>query len=313
MSTAARDAFAKLKAAIDAIGEGRFTGRIDIADGTEEAPLARALERMALAVQERQLSVVHNEKMRAFAELGAGVTHEVKNPLTGIIGFAQVGAKKAEDSAKARELFKLIDEQAQRCQKVLVNFLEFARRRDVQKVELDLNAVVDESARVMSHQLGMTKVKLWLQLEPDLPPVLGHRDELQRVLLNLVLNAQQAMTDGGNVYLITEQSGKNTVFMRVKDDGPGIPPDIQHRVFEPFFTTKTSRQGSGLGLAICYGIVRHHGGVITLESAPGQGAMFSLELPVVGAPPLEQSAPEPKAAVVGSADDLARAMAPSAK
>ncbi|MFC1609746.1 sensor histidine kinase [Myxococcota bacterium] len=236
---------------------------------------------------EMQRQLIQSGKMAAFGQLGAGITHEAKNLIGGIVGFAQVGKKKADKPEKARELFALVERDALRCKEILTSFLKFTRAATRQMDNLDLNEVVDEARRIFSHNLAMHKVKLDLKPGEGLPKIKGNSGQLQQVLLNLIMNAQQAMPEGGSVEICTSTDGKGSAVITVSDDGPGISKEVQMRIFEPFFTTKKSSEGTGLGLAISHDIIRDHRGEIRVDSEVGKGARFTIQLPA--ADPLEET------------------------
>ena len=148
-----------------------------------------------------------------------------------------------------------------------------------------VNQVVEDTAALMDHQLGIHQVRLQQDLAPGLPPVLGNANQLQQVLMNLLINSQQAMEgQPGQVTIATGLSRSGRVEIRVSDTGPGIPVEIRHRLFDPFFTTKPAGKGTGLGLSVTYGIIKDHKGEIRVESKPGEGATFVIGLPAAGSP-----------------------------
>jgi signal transduction histidine kinase len=280
----------RLRAATEVVAQGRFAFNVDEQRQDEIGDLARSFVHMARTLSHAQAQLVRSEKLAAFGELGAGITHELKNPLTGIVGFAQIAQRKLDQKEKLQELLKLIEQEGLRCRDILVNFLKFARQQsgnDTQR--LDVNELVRSSARIVLHQLSLHDVKLELELASTLPEVLVNAGEIQQVLLNLAMNAQQAMPQGGKVRFITREAPGGGVEIAVQDNGPGIPAAIRERIFEPFFTTKAPGEGTGLGLAISFGILRDHFGSLTVESEEGQGATFLLRLPP--APPVPEEQP----------------------
>ena len=268
----------KLRAATETLSSGRFDVNVDVRGRDEIGDLARAFSEMAKALKQAQVQLVRSEKLAAFGQLGAGITHEVKNPMTGILGFAQIAQQKLDDKPKLKELLQLIETETKRCRDILVNFLKFARQGSVEFAALDVNQVVSETAKIVNHQLMIHKVKLQIDLGQDVPQVHGNLQELQQVVFNLAINAQQAMADGGQVKISTTRSNGEAV-IEVADDGPGIPDEVQKHLFEPFFTTKPPGEGTGLGLSICYGIVRDHRGTIAVHSTVGKGTIFTVRLP----------------------------------
>ncbi len=287
----------RLRAATEVVAQGRFDFNVDERRLDEIGDLARSFVHMSRALRDAQARLVRSEKLAAFGELGAGITHELKNPLTGIVGFAQIAQRKLDQKEKLQELLKLIEQEGLRCKDILVNFLKFARQQsghDTQRV--DVNDLVKSSAKIVSHQLSLHDVKLELELASHLPQVLMNAGEIQQVLLNLAMNAQQAMPQGGKVRFVTREAPGGGVEIAVEDNGPGIPAAIRERIFEPFFTTKAPGEGTGLGLAISFGILRDHFGTLTVESEEGHGATFFLRLPEAppAVPEMTSEAPERK-------------------
>ena len=267
-----------LRSAAETIGQGNFDIEVKNKTRDEIGDLADSFEGMAQALKQAQIQLVQSEKLAAFGQLGAGITHEVKNPMTGIIGFAQIGGRKSNDPAKVKELFAMIEREGLRCRNLLNNFLKFARASDGQREIINLNEIVRESTKIVEHQLSVNQVRMKLDLIEDEMEVEANAPELQQVLFNLAINAQQAMPDGGTVAFRTD-ADEDEVLIRVSDDGPGVPEHIQHRIFEPFFTTKASGDGTGLGLSVSFGIVKSHGGRLEVYSREGQGTTFTVRLP----------------------------------
>ena len=228
------------------------------------------------------------ERMEALAALGqvaAGVTHEVRNVMTGILGFAQVAMRKVDSNPEtASELLGLIEKETQRCVDVLTQFLSFTRPSGAAKVPVDVGDVVVSVGKLMQHQLNMNRVKLEMDLAPELPLALADPSALKQVLLNLVINAMHAVGEkGGRVQLRGRRGGDGMLELSVADDGPGVSADVAARIFEPFFTTKPIGKGSGMGLAVSREIIEDHGGTLRLEpQAAGGGVRFTIRLPVYG-------------------------------
>jgi signal transduction histidine kinase len=268
----------QLRAATEAVGQGQFDIDVRVSSRDEIGDLARAFDRMTTELKQVQSQLVQSEKLAAFGQLGAGITHEVKNPMTGIVSFAQLAQRKLDDPEKLKEFLQLIEKEALRCRDILVNFLKFARSGSRELERIDVNEVVDGAARMLRHQLSIHGVRLKTELSDDVPEILGNAPELQQVILNLGINAQQAMPDGGTVTIGTTRAGGD-VCITVTDTGPGIPPEIEAKVFEPFFSTKEPGEGTGLGLSVSFGIVRGHHGVLSVSSESGRGATFEIRIP----------------------------------
>lgn len=244
-------------------------------DQTERRQVSQELE--------RQREILHqSEKLGALGELLAGVAHELNNPLSVVVGQALMLRETNSDPAIAQRAEK-IGKAADRCAKIVKTFLAMARQRPKQTKALSLNAVVDSALEVTSHSLRSAGVDIQVNLSDALPPVRGDADQLNQVLTNLIVNAQNAMQDahGPRCLKINTlfRAGRGEVVLKVKDSGPGIPEAIRSRIFEPFFTTKDVGAGTGIGLAFCHRIVEAHGGRIKVASRPGEGATFVIALP----------------------------------
>jgi two-component system, NtrC family, sensor kinase len=243
--------------------------------------MSKELQLHAEELDQKNAQLVQQEKLSAIGELSAGLAHEVKNPMVGIVGFAQLG-QESTSLTEAIEYFQLIDSDARRANGILQNLLEFARPPDVTLEKLELNPVVQGAVRLCAHQLQLQGVKLEATYGDALPPIEGNGNQLRQVLLNLMMNAQQAMEQSKEKKLYVSTTAQNgSVLIAVRDTGPGMPPEVQKHIFEPFFTTKVRGKGTGLGLSVSASIVSAHKGKIQVESEPGQGTTFKIELPAL--------------------------------
>jgi two-component system, NtrC family, sensor kinase len=225
-------------------------------------------------VQERALA-----KMAALGLIGAGVTHEVKNVMTGVLGFAQIARRKWRDAPpEAAEVIATIERESARCVEVLHNFLHFTRKSEV-RAPVVVALLVRSVAAVVEHRAHLHGVRVAAKQVGDVPAVMGDSGELRQVLLNLVLNALQASERGGEVRIVSGTDPDGWAVVRVSDDGRGIAPGDEERLFAPFFTTKND--GTGLGLYVSRGIVQEHGGTIAVASREGHGTTFTVRLPPV--------------------------------
>ena len=282
----------RLALATREIAAGRFDVYVDVASRDEFGDLSAGFNRMAGGLRERdsalrgaQDQLVQSEKMAAFGQLGAGIAHEVKNPLAGILGCAQIALRKAEPGTMLFTNLQLIEKETKRCKAIIDNLLKFARQEKASLEPTQVNGVVEDAVAIVNHQLEMNHTRLETDLAPGLPPILGNANQLQQVLMNLMINAQQAMEGNpGQVSIVTRVTEAGAVEIRVRDTGPGIPREIMERIFEPFFTTKPSGRGTGLGLSVSFGIVKDHGGEISVESVSGRGASFLITLPAYVVP-----------------------------
>jgi len=236
---------------------------------------------------EAQLS--HSERLASLGMLAAGVAHEINNPLASVLAGVEslqrwlarveVSAAERED---ATDVLGLLEQGARRCRDTTDKLLLLGQPYTSRPVWVDLNHAVRDTLALLSFATRRQHIEVTAELDPGLPHVWGREAALRGVLMNLCLNAVQAMSNGGRLRVSTVRIGDDRVGIRIEDDGPGIAPEHLHRIWDPFFTTKPVGQGTGLGLSITQRIVARHGGTIRVESAPGAGAKFMLELPLQG-------------------------------
>lgn len=243
-------------------------------------------------LKQTQAQLIQAGKMAAIGELAAGVAHELNNPLSGILGYCQFALEKitqkplkeltGEDISIYAEYLKDVEQQSKRCKAIIQSLLKFSRasvKGDFQPT--DVNSVLKETFTFVKYQLEKNKVKLEEMLSSSLPPITGNASQLQQVFTNLILNAIQAMPEGGKLTVRSRVSQeKKTLEISFADTGEGISKENLSKVFEPFFTTKKVGEGTGLGLSVSYGIVKEHGGEIQVESTEGKGATFTVILPL---------------------------------
>jgi len=270
------------------VAKGQFDIHLKPASRDEIGELADSFNQMTSelkgreqALQDAQSALIQSEKLAALGQFSAGIAHEVRNPLAGILAYAQLALRKLKPTDSLFESLEIIEKETKRCKKTMENLLKFARQEKVQFQITDVNRVVEDTAALADHQLGLHKVRLEKELEPNLPAILGDANQLEQVLMNLLINAQQAMEgQSGSVKIATRLAQGDRIEIQVRDTGPGIPEEIRARIFEPFFTTKPVGKGTGLGLSVSYGIVKNHKGEIRVESGTGQGTTFTISLPM---------------------------------
>jgi two-component system NtrC family sensor kinase len=262
----------------------RIVGALGILrDVTEEQRLAEQL--------------LQQEKLVAVGQLVSGVAHELNNPLAAVMAFAQLLlAAPTALAEEPRQAVETIHREARRAAKIVTSLLTFARQQPAERAAARLNDIVNDTLELRRYTLRTARVDVTLDLDPALPPTWADPFQLQQVVLNLVANAEQALGDTGGERRITIRTATaasgTRIVLSVSDNGPGVPREQVDRIFNPFYTTKPVGQGTGLGLSISDGIVREHGGRIRVDSAPGQGATFVVELPYV-VPPLDEITPTP--------------------
>jgi PAS domain S-box-containing protein len=254
-------------------------------------------------VQSRE-ALAQSEKLTALGSLLAGVSHELNNPLAVVVGEAILLGEDAEGTEFAASAER-IRKSAERCSRIVQTFLAMARQREPQRVRLEVESVARAALELTNYGLRSNGIKVITDFGPDLPPVAADSDQLHQVLVNLLINAQQALEECDQEREIRVSTHYNAeaerVCIRVADNGPGIPPEIARRIFEPFFTTKPQGAGTGIGLSFSHGVVEAHGGRLSLESGD-KGASFLIELPVnAAAKPAEVAPPARPAPRVGRA------------
>ena len=261
-----------------------------------EALMRDVSERKRLEDQARDLyhQLLQAEKLAALGQTISGVAHELNNPLATILTWAERLAQRPADDQTKRGLAAILSE-SERAARIVRNLLTFARKRHTTRAMVDMNDVIRETLALRSYEQHLSNITIIDALASGLPQVFADPHQMQQVLLNLVINAEQAMisTHGrGTLILRTwHDPERGAVVLEVNDDGPGVPDDLQPKIFDPFFTTKEVGKGTGLGLTVAYAIIQEHGGRLTMKSQPGGGASFFIELPVTdeGLPP----APKP--------------------
>jgi hypothetical protein len=239
--------------------------------------------------KEFQAQFYQAEKMATIGALAAGVAHEINNPLTAISGFAEGLRRRLgriqdrvepETYADFREYTDTIVKECRRCRDIVQTMLTFSRPVTSSLWPVDLNRCVNDTLFLLKHHFKERRgITVHTSLPQDLPKIMGDESQLKQVIINLVTNAFDASSEGGQIDIITRARTGGGVELTVKDTGCGIPVEVQDKLFEPFFTTKPVGKGVGIGLSTCYAIVKHHRGEITVTSEEGRGASFKVSLP----------------------------------
>lgn len=275
----------------------------------EDGSIMGALGIMRDVTDEQRIAeqLLQQEKLVAVGQLVSGVAHELNNPLAAVLAFAQLMlASPVPLDDEPRQAVQTIHREARRAAKIVSNLLTFARQQPAERAAAQLNDIITDTLELRRYAMRTANVTVELALDATLPATWADPSQLQQVVLNLVVNAEQALAtmDPPRTIDIRTSREDNRVVFAVADNGPGISPEQIDRIFNPFFTTKPVGQGTGLGLSISDGIVREHGGRITVESSPGAGATFVVELPHVRP---DDMAP-PAAVVPATGDDGSRRM-----
>src|SRR5262245_56687265 len=231
-------------------------------------------ERVGLEEQLQQ-----SDKLSSIGLLAAGVAHEVNTPLAGISSYSQMLMQQIPDNDPRRQLLEKIHRQTSRASSIVNNLLNFSRVTEARYTPVDLNRVIDDTIQLLEAQLRNTEIDVVRSYADELPLAFGDGPKLQQVLMNLILNARDAMPQGGRLEISTE-ADEDSAVIEVRDTGLGIAPEHLSKIYDPFFTTKQIGKGTGLGLAVSYGIIRDHGGHIDVESKLGEGTRFQITLPL---------------------------------
>jgi len=246
--------------------------------------LGERVKKATLELQETQRQLFQSEKLAALGKISAGIAHEIRNPLTSIKILIHSLADEMATAASREKDLTVIESEIERVNKIIKQFLDFARPRPPSLEPMDVRRVLDETFALIAYEMEAQGVSLEKEYAAELVPVPMDREQMKQVFLNLLLNAIQAMEQGGQLKVSAtlknhSPGARSGSFMEIsfQDTGKGIPEDMQARIFEPFFSTK--EEGIGLGLSIAQRIVEEHGGEIRMESRPGKGTVFYLTIP----------------------------------
>jgi two-component system NtrC family sensor kinase len=253
--------------------------------GTLEEKVKERTEELRLAEAE----VARGEKLASIGQLAAGIAHELNNPLTGVLTFTSLMRQKAPAGSQDAEDLDLVIRETRRCASIIRRLLDFAREKPPEKSEVNLNELAQETVRFVERSAALQQVEIAMEADPALPPLHADADLIKQVLMNLLVNAQQAIAGPGRITVRTRLHPSRRLPLRsepepvveiaVTDTGCGIAKANLQRIFDPFYTSKEVGKGTGLGLSVSYGIVKAHGGQIEVESAVGAGSTFRIFLP----------------------------------
>ena len=244
------------------------------------ATLESKVEERTQQIKEMQSVLVRSEKLASLGELAAGVAHELNNPLTGIVLHASIIEKNSDLPPDLKEELSTITWEADRCARIVKNLLDFSRKTEPRKAMNSVNQTIDRAIGLVQTLASFQNIEIVKEYAGDLPDLLIDPGQMEQVFVNILVNASQAMEDGGRITIWTglDVDGES-VIIRVEDTGRGIPRDDLDRIFDPFFSTKGS-SGTGLGLSVSYGIIEGHGGTIEVNSREGEGTVFTITIPV---------------------------------
>jgi two-component system NtrC family sensor kinase len=279
----------KMVAASKEVANGNLNVNVDVISGDELGKLAYSFNKMSQALKERdeklkeftKQKISESERLALIGQLSANVAHELNNPLQGIVTYASLALEKEPFDELSRQNIKKIVIQANRCRDIIRGLLDFSRQKKPDKTPCNINALLKACISLVENQALFHNIQIDMDFAGDLPMVIVDPAQIERVFLNLIINAADAMAGGGRLNLITRfNPAEPGVEIDVRDTGHGIPAENIEKIFDPFFTTKATGHGVGLGLAISYGIIKEHNGAITVESEIGTGTTFTVSLPV---------------------------------
>lgn len=260
----------------------------------QEEQNRRRLEQMVdertRELQETHAKLLHQDKMASLGKLSASVVHEINNPIAGILNFILLMRriiKEEADDTRGQHVFEryltLMEAETRRISRIVSNLLTFSRQSKMELGAQDVNRLIEKTLMLNENLLKIHNVKIRKKLEPALPEVVGSADQLLQVFMNMISNAAEAMESKGGGLLVVKTgcgSDADTISISFTDEGVGILPEHLNKLFEPFHTTKKKGKGVGLGLSVVYGIIKAHNGTITVDSLPGRGTTFTIQLPL---------------------------------
>ncbi len=270
-----------------ASGQKGLDDKFEIKGHDEIAELAESFNQMVQHIKQSQderkaieEKLRQTDKLASIGQLAAGVAHEINNPLSIVLGYTKLLMKDNDTDNRIKEDLSVIHNNAGICKKIVEDLLDFSRQKSTKYIQADTNSTVESAVSSIEGNFA-DKINIVRHYDPFVPPVTMDADKMKQVYTNILMNACQAMNSTGVITVSTRyDAAKNMVSIVFSDTGSGIREDVKARIFEPFFTTKEPGEGTGLGLSVSYGIVREHNGEIFAESSEGQGAVFTIELPV---------------------------------
>ena len=252
----------------------------------ENAKLVTDLKKANIEIKDQQAKLIEAEKLTLLGKIAGGVAHEINNPIMSILGFTGMACKRLQDAVPAPEkvnecihYLNVVQEEAHRCIQIVESISQFYRRKQSAMAPIRIEKVIEAALSIAKLHMNQGHIEIVTHLSPDLPPILANQGLLQQVLVNILLNARDAMEKGGVLSVATGFENPPWVTIRISDTGCGIKPEDIQRIFTPLFTTKGEGKGTGLGLSISQDIIKSHNGAIEAESVPGKGTTFIIRLP----------------------------------
>ena len=300
------DEFGKLAISFNGMTEALRKSRAQLREWAHT--LEQKVEARTQELRKAQAEAMRGEKLASVGLLASGVAHELNNPLTGILTFSHLLRQKMPDKSADAEDMDLVIRETKRCAAIIKRLLDFAREKQPEKKFTDINQVIEDTVRIVERPAHLRDIEISMDLDRSLPPIWIDADQIKQVIMNMLVNAQHAVEEKGNIAIstrradtprITPQSTQPVpmVEVTIADTGCGIPEENLRRIFDPFFTSKAVGKGTGLGLAVSHGIIEGHGGLIEVQSKVGEGSTFRVFLP------LAAPAGEPESAVAATGPD----------
>jgi two-component system NtrC family sensor kinase len=258
----------------------------DLSEAQEELEkwsrvLEKRVEEKTKELKKTQEQLIQSEKLASLGKLAAGIAHEINNPLTGILTYSSLLLKEHKENPQMKEDLEVIVSETTRCRKIVKGLLEFARQTEPIKTRVDINKVVEETLSLLENQAIFLNINVGKKLKENLPMVKMDVDQIKQVFVNIILNAAEAMSQGGTLTIESDfDPEKKHVKVSFTDTGSGISEENLPKIFDPFFTTKRSGRGTGLGLSVSYGIIQRHNGYLEVKSQLGKGSTFTVRLPL---------------------------------
>jgi len=286
------DEMGELSGAFNKMTQGLKSARSELEEWGKN--LEAKVEERTREIKQMQNQLIRSEKLVSLGKLVAGITHEINNPLTGILMFATMTGKNPKLAPALKSDIDVIIAEAERCAKIVRGLLDFSRESIPQKKPSSLNNIMDATLDLIGRQSRFHNINILKDYKPDMPLIPVDSNQIEQVFINMLLNASQSMPHGGNIYIKTYTEGGDYACLEITDTGEGIAEENLGKIFDPFFTTK-SDSGTGLGLSVSYGIIERHGGKIEVQSRFNEGTTFTIKLPLSprGKEPLAASSPSP--------------------
>lgn len=273
----------QLVRATNIVATGDLEYQIKNNTNDELGHLGISFNEMTRKLADAQNQLYQYDKLASLGRLAAGIAHEINNPLTGVLTYSSFLLKRANDNSEMKNDLEVIVRETKRCREIVKGLLDFARPQPPKKTHVAINEVINDTLGIVANQLRLNKIDIQKELEEDLPEVHADANQIQQVLINLLVNALDAIGESGGVIKVAtvqgNLNGRSYVVVRISDTGSGILRENLAKIFEPFYSTK-GKKGTGLGLAVVWGIIEKHDGKIEVESEVGKGTTFTLYLSV---------------------------------